>query len=204
MSYHHHNWHIRALRRAGGPCDRAYGERGCEDQPAWAVAAYPENLTAKDMLFFLAVPTLVYQVGGGALPTLVYQVGGGALPTLVYQVGGGALPTLVYQVGGGALPTLVYQVGGVPCRRSSTRWGGCLVFEAPGRGGAGRGGPRGGRQGWEWRRLGRPAAARRDASFGTAKLQPSPPIATPARSRHQRSTTRCCRTAAAACCCAGC
>ncbi|GBF87398.1 diacylglycerol O-acyltransferase-like protein [Raphidocelis subcapitata] len=68
MSYHHHHLHLRSVRRAHGPDARAYGERGGADEPAWAVRAYPENLTAGDMLFFLAVPTLVYQVNYPRLP----------------------------------------------------------------------------------------------------------------------------------------
>ena len=39
------------------------GERGCPNSPAeWAVLRYPENLTVADLAYFLAAPTLTYQV----------------------------------------------------------------------------------------------------------------------------------------------
>lgn len=40
------------------------GERGSAASPAeWALAAYPENLRLGDLAYFLAAPTLSYQVG---------------------------------------------------------------------------------------------------------------------------------------------
>ena len=73
MSFHHNCWHLRALRRKYGAGARAFGERGGADAaggpPApWAALAYPENLTVGNMLFFLAVPTLVAQVNYPLLP----------------------------------------------------------------------------------------------------------------------------------------
>jgi hypothetical protein len=69
MSYHHHNWHLRTIRRRRGPGARAPGERGGgggdEVEAPWCALAYPENLTVNNMLFFLAVPTLTYQVRSG-------------------------------------------------------------------------------------------------------------------------------------------
>jgi len=43
----------------------------------WAVAAYPENLTVGNMFDFLAVPTLVYQVGWGGVGWVLGGVGTG-------------------------------------------------------------------------------------------------------------------------------
>ncbi|KIZ06773.1 diacylglycerol acyltransferase [Monoraphidium neglectum] len=72
MSYHHHNWHLRTIRRRRGPGARAPGERGGgggdEVEAPWCALAYPENLTVNNMLFFLAVPTLTYQVNYPLLP----------------------------------------------------------------------------------------------------------------------------------------
>jgi hypothetical protein len=33
-----------------------------DSNPGWAVLKYPENLTMRNMLYYLAVPTLTYQV----------------------------------------------------------------------------------------------------------------------------------------------
>jgi diacylglycerol O-acyltransferase-1 len=60
VSYAHCNSDLRAARRLG---QLRSGERGSPEAPSWALLQYPENLTAGNMLFFLAVPTLVYQVG---------------------------------------------------------------------------------------------------------------------------------------------
>ncbi|KAI8471776.1 MAG: MBOAT, membrane-bound O-acyltransferase family-domain-containing protein [Monoraphidium minutum] len=72
MSFHHHCWHLRVIRRRRGPGARAPGERGGgggdDVDPSWAVAAYPENLTPGNLAFFLAVPTLTYQVNYPLLP----------------------------------------------------------------------------------------------------------------------------------------
>ena len=39
------------------------GERGCPNTPAeWAVLRYPENLTLPSLSYFIAAPTLTYQV----------------------------------------------------------------------------------------------------------------------------------------------
>jgi hypothetical protein len=44
------------------------GERGAPDaDPSWSVLQFPENLTPGNMLWFLAAPTLVYQVRLGAV-----------------------------------------------------------------------------------------------------------------------------------------
>ncbi|GFR48230.1 hypothetical protein Agub_g10091, partial [Astrephomene gubernaculifera] len=64
VSYHHCCADLRQARRAG---ELRPGERGSADTPAggaeWGpLARYPENLTARNMLYFLAVPTLTYQV----------------------------------------------------------------------------------------------------------------------------------------------
>ena len=48
------------------------GERGCPNSPAeWALLRYPENLSVANLGYFMAAPTLTYQVasvGGGCLP----------------------------------------------------------------------------------------------------------------------------------------
>ena len=48
------------------------GERGCPNSPAeWALLRYPENLSVANLGFFMAAPTLTYQVasiGGERLP----------------------------------------------------------------------------------------------------------------------------------------
>ncbi|KAG2493012.1 hypothetical protein HYH03_008675 [Edaphochlamys debaryana] len=62
VSYHHCCFDLREARRCG---EIRPGERGCPDTPAadWGpLAKYPENLTLKNLLYFLALPTLVYQV----------------------------------------------------------------------------------------------------------------------------------------------
>ncbi|GLI60498.1 hypothetical protein VaNZ11_002660, partial [Volvox africanus] len=62
VSYHHCCFDLRAARRCG---EIRPGERGCPDTPAedWGqLAKYPENLTLRNLLYFLAVPTLTYQV----------------------------------------------------------------------------------------------------------------------------------------------
>ncbi|GIM06446.1 hypothetical protein Vretimale_10762, partial [Volvox reticuliferus] len=62
VSYHHCCFDLRAARRGG---EIRPGERGCPDTPAedWGqLAKYPENLTVRNLMYFLAVPTLTYQV----------------------------------------------------------------------------------------------------------------------------------------------
>ncbi|KAG2448405.1 hypothetical protein HYH02_006297 [Chlamydomonas schloesseri] len=62
VSYHHCCFDLRAARRSG---EVRPGERGCPDTPAteWGpLERYPENLTFKNLMYFLAVPTLSYQV----------------------------------------------------------------------------------------------------------------------------------------------
>ena len=61
VSYAHCNADLRAARRLK---QLRSGERGSMEAPSWAKLQYPENLTVGNMLVFLAVPTLVYQVGG--------------------------------------------------------------------------------------------------------------------------------------------
>jgi hypothetical protein len=62
VSYHHCNADCRAGRRAGEP--PRPGERGAPDvdELSWARLRYPENLSALNMLWFLATPTMTYQV----------------------------------------------------------------------------------------------------------------------------------------------
>lgn len=60
VSYAHCHHDLRAAHRANllRP-----GERGApESNPEWARLRYPENLTLTNMLHYLAVPTLTYQV----------------------------------------------------------------------------------------------------------------------------------------------
>ncbi|KAG2424572.1 hypothetical protein HXX76_014452 [Chlamydomonas incerta] len=62
VSYHHCCFDLRAARRSG---EVRPGERGCPDTPAteWGpLERYPENLTFRNLMYFLAVPTLSYQV----------------------------------------------------------------------------------------------------------------------------------------------
>ncbi|GIL55503.1 hypothetical protein Vafri_11070 [Volvox africanus] len=62
VSYHHCCFDLRTARRCG---EIRPGERGCPDTPAedWGqLAKYPENLTLRNLMYFLAVPTLTYQV----------------------------------------------------------------------------------------------------------------------------------------------
>ena len=68
VSYAHCNADLRAAQRAN---QLRPGERGAPGAGAgWALLRFPENLTAANMLWFLAAPTLVYQVqcnGGGVV-----------------------------------------------------------------------------------------------------------------------------------------
>jgi diacylglycerol O-acyltransferase-1 len=63
VSYAHCHWDLRQARRAG---ELRVGERGHPlSDPSWALLQYPENLGAGNLLFYLAVPSLVYQVRRG-------------------------------------------------------------------------------------------------------------------------------------------
>lgn len=60
VSYAHCHADLRAAQRAD---QLRPGERGAPGaDPRWAVLRFPENLTLGNMLWFLAAPTLVYQV----------------------------------------------------------------------------------------------------------------------------------------------
>lgn len=62
VSYHHCCFDLRMARRCG---EIRPGERGSGDTPAqdWGpLARYPENLTLGNLMYFLALPTLTYQV----------------------------------------------------------------------------------------------------------------------------------------------
>ncbi|KAF8065886.1 DGAT1C [Scenedesmus sp. PABB004] len=68
VSYAHCHHDLRVAHRANllRP-----GERGApESDPAWATLRFPENLTVPNMLYFLAVPTLVYQVNFPTTPRI--------------------------------------------------------------------------------------------------------------------------------------
>ncbi|KAJ9518496.1 hypothetical protein QJQ45_018593 [Haematococcus lacustris] len=60
VSFHHCCADLRQARRQG---EVRPGERGSPGSPAeWALLAYPENLTLSHLAYFLAAPTLSYQV----------------------------------------------------------------------------------------------------------------------------------------------
>lgn len=42
-----------------------------DSDPEWATLRYPENLTVKNMLYFVAIPTLTYQVSSWARASLM-------------------------------------------------------------------------------------------------------------------------------------
>eukprot|EP00798_Chlamydomonas_sp_ICE-L_P001934 gene1934-33344_t len=80
ISFHHCCWDLRAARRGGvviglskptKPGALMPGERGSPGTPdEWALLAYPYNLTVSNVAYFVAAPTLVYQVNYPRSPTI--------------------------------------------------------------------------------------------------------------------------------------